>query len=354
MQNQILTGKPVRNQSLEVFKLMASFFVVFSHVPFPGTFGGILSCVGRFAVPLFFAVSGWFSYQADCGKLAKRFVHILKLEGIGILIMTGWSLLVHTYLGSDIRQWLLAQIPDGEQLRRWLLWNVEPFGGHLWYLSASALCYALLWGYTRLQQGKALRYGLFYGISVCLLAAHFAMDEFYTLTGILADFTVYRSGIFMGLPLFAMGMFLRQHRQRFTATLTAGKSTLVLLFGMAVSLLEWQIFGGRELYLGTVLTVSGMLLLASQIPDITVRFPKAGKGISKCAAVSTAVYLLHLPVYDFYQTFLSWRFTGGLGEIIQWILPLGVLLVSLMAAVLWTMITDRLRSRTKTRKRGNT
>lgn len=343
MQNQTLLKKPVRNQVLEVWKLIASFFVVFLHVPFPGMFGSIISCLARFAVPLFFAISGWFSYQTGCPKLAKRFLHILKLELLGILITVGWSFLVHTYMGSDMRQWLLYYIPDGERIKKWLLWNVDPFGGHLWYLSAAALCYGVLWLYTRLQRGGRVRYGLLYGVSACLLAAHFAMDEFSALTGIAVHYTIPRSGIFTGIPMFAMGIFLRQHRDPLTAVLTAGKSAVVLTCSIAVSLLEWKIFGGRELYLGSVLTVAAVLLLAVQMPNITDRFPGMETGIAKCGAVSTGIYLLHLAVYDFYQTFLSWRFTGRWEKIVLWILPVAVLLVSLAAAVLWAMAAERMK-----------
>ena len=61
-----------RNLSIECAKLIASFFVIFIHIPFPGTVGHGINCAARCAVPLFFAVSGYFSYRTPCGKLAKR------------------------------------------------------------------------------------------------------------------------------------------------------------------------------------------------------------------------------------------------------------------------------------------
>lgn len=47
-----------RNQSMDLAKLIASFFVVFLHVPFPGQIGQIIGCLARFAVPLFFILAG--------------------------------------------------------------------------------------------------------------------------------------------------------------------------------------------------------------------------------------------------------------------------------------------------------
>lgn len=67
-----VTMKLQRNQTLECCRILAAVFVVFLHVPFPGTVGKTVNCLARFAVPLFFAISGWFSYGAEgescCGE----------------------------------------------------------------------------------------------------------------------------------------------------------------------------------------------------------------------------------------------------------------------------------------------
>ena len=73
-----------RNETLECCRILAAVFVVFLHVPFPGLMGRTVNCLARFAVPLFFAISGWFSYGAKPEKLLRRMGKILLLEAVGI------------------------------------------------------------------------------------------------------------------------------------------------------------------------------------------------------------------------------------------------------------------------------
>ena len=52
----------VRNQAMECFKMVAAIFVVFLHVPFPGKTEGWMLILANSAVPLFFAITGYFKY----------------------------------------------------------------------------------------------------------------------------------------------------------------------------------------------------------------------------------------------------------------------------------------------------
>ena len=58
-----------KNSTLELIKLFASYMVVFIHVPFYGKYGDAIDAIARFAVPFFFLVSGFYSYQIDCEKI---------------------------------------------------------------------------------------------------------------------------------------------------------------------------------------------------------------------------------------------------------------------------------------------
>ena len=50
-----------QNYKLDLFKCIAAYCVVLIHVPFPGMVGNAANCLARFAVPLFFLVSGYYS-----------------------------------------------------------------------------------------------------------------------------------------------------------------------------------------------------------------------------------------------------------------------------------------------------
>ena len=63
--------KPARNGIVSAYKLIAACAVVFIHFPFPGAFGKWVDCLARFAVPLFFAISGYYAYRVDAGRLVN-------------------------------------------------------------------------------------------------------------------------------------------------------------------------------------------------------------------------------------------------------------------------------------------
>ena len=100
------TRKTTRNESLEWLKLMASFFVVFIHVKFPEPAGSLATALARFAVPLFFAVSGYFSFGTKPGKLGKRLFHVGKLYLLAGFLgaVLGWAVTVH-YWGDPVQYW---------------------------------------------------------------------------------------------------------------------------------------------------------------------------------------------------------------------------------------------------------
>lgn len=310
-----------RNQSMEYCKLIASFFVVFLHVPFPGAFGKVVCCLARFAVPMFFAISGYFSFQASPRKLAKRFGRILLLELAGIVLHVLWRCFQEVYWGGDLRYCLTALLPQPEALVKWLLLNVDPYAGHLWYLSAAAACYGILWAYSHFFPG----YRPLYILSACLLAAHFAMAEFSGLLGISVDFPFYRNAVFFGLPMFVMGIALREYRERILNRLAPAGKTLALLLagGVALSLAERQIFGPYDLHIGTVVTAAALILLTTVYPKV-----RLGSGIP--GSLSTTIYLIHLIVYDACKLFVPVEGT--------WLMPILTVLLSLLAAVAWEAV----------------
>lgn len=61
------------NVSLNILKGIACFNVVMIHCTFPGAIGKIISGLARFAVPLFFAISGYYIYSRKQREIEKNF-----------------------------------------------------------------------------------------------------------------------------------------------------------------------------------------------------------------------------------------------------------------------------------------
>ena len=64
--------KREKNAYVAELKLLCASFVVFIHVDFPGDLGLVMNYVSRFAVPLFFIISGYYSYHAGVKTITKR------------------------------------------------------------------------------------------------------------------------------------------------------------------------------------------------------------------------------------------------------------------------------------------
>lgn len=320
-----------RNLTLECCKLLASCFVVFIHVPFPWPVGEFVLCLARFAVPMFFAISGWYSYRVPADKLLKRMGHMLLLELAGIAIMQVWGVAATVYIGADVWQSLLNAVPGRQALWRWLIFQDDPYGGQLWYLSASAFVYGVFWLYNRLTQNR-WGYRPAYFVGACLLLGHFLMGELSVFTGLEIYSRNYRSGLFMGLPLFLMGLFLREYREKLLEMFRMPQLMTLMLLGMGISVAEWRCFGKQELYFGLLLEVPALLLAVSCYP----RVPRWLDGMARISgSVSTGIYLVHFAVLDIYLAFFQWRIEYCCGGMEPWLQPFAVLAISAAGAVLW-------------------
>lgn len=323
-----------RNLTLEICKLIGACFVVFIHVPFPWPAGELVLCLARFAVPLFFAVSGWYSYRATPEKLLRRMGHVLLLELAGIVIVQLWGCFAAVYTGRSLLEQLKSIVPGREALARWLLFQDDPYGGQLWYLSASAFVYGVLWLYSRFGRER-WGYRPLYVLGAFLLAAHFCMGELSRFTGLEVYFRNYRTGALMGLPLCLMGLFLREHRQTLLDRLNTPRLLMILLLGTGLSVAEWRCFGVQELYGGLLLSVPALMLLTSLHPGVPRWLEKAA---AACGPVSTGIYLMHLVVYDIYLAFFQWRVEVYFGAAEPWLQPFGVLGLSMAAALAWMLV----------------
>lgn len=318
---------------MEICKLIASFFVVCIHVPFPGELGRIVSCLARFAVPMFFAISGFFSYRASCGKLQKRIWHIVKLNIVAVTIQIAWNLCATLLYGGTMADWVQTLHIGWIDIVKWLVLNVNPFGWHLWYLASIFVCYVAVWGYARYYGDEKTDYFLLYILCVCLTAVHFLLGEFSWIFGIEVSYEIPRNAVFFGLPMFTLGMFLRQYGECILEKihLTTGKSVLLLLTSATISVLESRYMGNAELYLSTIVTVVILMLLSMRHRQLCTGI--VGDVINRFGAYSTVIYIVHMVVHEYYMGMQQYGIYLRLGELEMVLRPLIIITVSLLIAV---------------------
>lgn len=332
-----------RNQSIECARIIASFFVVFIHCSFPGTFGGFVNCLGRFAVPMFFAISGYFCYQLGTEKIGARMKHIFGLYLLAEFAYVLWNIFAIEYQGGSTVAYLICLVPAADEVGRWMFMNIPPYVGHLWYLLGLVTCYVVLWVYVRFFGQEKVDYRPFYLLGVMLLIGHIILGvvDDVVETEILSYWA--RTGLFIGIPMFALGMFLRQYQQRLVENfnLTDAKLGAIFAVGVVLALIQWH--GGVRtgtVEMGTIIGMAGLMLLMTAHPVIASPGSVWEKLIAKFGFLSTAIYVLHLMVLMAYNLLLSEPLQAALGEKEDWMEPLVVLGISIVAAILCERVSS--------------
>lgn len=274
-----------KNYTLELLKLFASYMVVFIHVLFYGQAGIIMDALARFAVPLFFLVSGYYSYQIKPEKITKRIRNILTLFifGTGCYILYSIAPLLLTGNVSEIA------IYFGKYLNIKTLFNIFVFNmsvstRHLWYLSAMIYVYVIFYFVTVFHlNDKAI-----FIISFSLLFLHILLGECLSWFGIVVSTLVVRNFALMGIPFFALGLFVKKHENKIRC-IPNYVLIIAAVIGVFESLFSRYFFGKNELYIGSLLVLFATVVVFIKYP--TVKYPTFLNALSGC---STYIYIFHI------------------------------------------------------------
>ena len=168
----------MRNRTLDMVKAICAYAVVLLHVHFPGNAGIIANVLARFAVPVFFMVSGYFCFRGDDTEFirtGKKIRHVLKLMLVAFPVCCLWELIQNHIDGASQKEWLEALV-SGEHIRQFLLYNnSSQVKWHLWFIPALLYCYLLFALAARFRICKQA-----YVLIPVLLLIHFGMEEFST------------------------------------------------------------------------------------------------------------------------------------------------------------------------------
>lgn len=217
------------NDTLYSIRFIACLFIILIHAGFPGALGALGTYTGRFAVPFFFMVSGYFGYRVTREKLEQRRSRIVSLcvkAFIGYLLLymvTGW----YNHTMPELWQ----SVSDSQNLLLFLFcnWTTPMVGvGHIWYLFAIWYVYFIV---PHIMTEKAWHFAYIFAVAAILFAYGFQIFNHF---GHYQWLNVYwRNFLFEGLPMYAIGHYLHKLKLE-------GKVTKELLFGIG---------GGQRYYM---------------------------------------------------------------------------------------------------------
>lgn len=347
MKNTV-AGKPrtrQRMQSVECFRLIGAIFVVVAHCITTDHFGVIMDSFAWVVVPFFFVVSGYFSYQASERSIRKRFWSVAKLTVGAHLLYLLWGG-YHSGIRElgKLLEWCIDKC-SSKTLMVMLLINKSPIRSHLWYMNAIVLCYAAIWLYVRWAEEETCNYKPLYITSVCLFGFHVVLGSFATASEFSVPYHMYRNALLYGLPMFSLGIFLREYHEKIISTYKLTKVKLIGLYVMGACLIMLQNRGtGKvEMPIGALLEVVALMLLCIMVPMVSKNSAFISGIISTFGTLSTYIYVTHFVWLDIYNTYLK-GYVLRLGERKEALLyPVAVVGISLITGILYIGIVTACR-----------
>lgn len=292
-----MMDKMVRYDSLDFLKGIACVAVVLIHYPFTGDalppmFSNCVRASMRFAVPVFFAISGFFSVMDDgspvvSNKIRSKIAHVLK-----IYLFSGLFYLVFDALlfRAAFPRYLSSRLTISRAVKL-ILVSVPFFRAHLWFLISLLACYATLYVFR-----VNYRAWLALAASVALMALFLMMQEFRVIPsrvlGRFGGMSVFNNYAFRALPFFLFGMACRSLLPGIRR-MNVSNAVLVLfsLLGMVVAILERLYFNESQFYIGTNATFALMFVWALRCPA-----RRNGFLVYVGRHLSMFVYILHIAV----------------------------------------------------------
>lgn len=284
-----------QNECLNFFKGLACIFVVSLHIRFPyANIDGLVQCIARFAVPLFFMISGYYCFYEDersyINKLPKKIIHVGK---ICIVAFAFWIIVQYVVclLGSESHNILelTKSIFSLSSIIRLIFLNDDPVISILWFLLALLYCYLVYFICALMRITQILPM-----LIVPCLIMHFCMGNIGSgMLGLTIDVEYYRNAWFMGIPLFMIGHEIRNKQDSIIRKISSNNAMSIMIFGVILSIIEWKIVGGRQqMYIGSILVSIGIILYSVWNSQRKLSGFLAYVG-EKC---SLYVYVIHISV----------------------------------------------------------
>lgn len=339
------TVKKTRNSTLNALKGIACFSVVMLHCAFPGMVGKIIYGIARFAVPLFFAISGYYVYSCNSKdvirRLPKKIEHIVLLFLETELIYGLWhciqySIQVGTIHGA--KEWILSLLST-RNILYFIVFQRTVIGDVSWFLVALIWCYIVTFAIAK----KDIWTKTFLLIPILLLLNVF-LGEVAPFMGIKTEWYWCSNFWLLGFPCYALGYYIKINEEKMTRILTESTIITIIIMSVLLNLIERVLTNASQLFVSNIPFMIVCFVYCIKFP-IIFQNNKLVKAISiigeKC---SFGVYILHPIIRDIFRM-LAKYFGIASQPIWNWILPILVFASSVCVNLLWCAGKEKIKFR---------
>lgn len=313
-----------RCYSLDVLKFVCAILVVILHTNFK--YHDAFLPITRCAVPCFLLISGFFLYSDEKTAIGQeRLVRNIK----HIFHIMLWSTLLYASVkvGMSILHGESA-LPSMRQWFNFIVFNDNPFGFHLWYLGAYLYVLVIMLVVDKHRLWKPLMWAtpllllgdLLFGKYSLLLLHH----EY--------PYVYVRNFLFVGLPYFMIGVWIKAHRDKFLSVSKTVYAGGVILFSCTsviekAILLSLQKSPAREHYLSTT-----FLTICLFMSVLSFRKARASKVSLLGERDSLYIYVFH-PLFLIALPMLIRRLPQAVDLCYQWIAPIVILVLTMLFTI---------------------
>lgn len=328
-----------RNEWLDVAKLVGAFFVLCIHLGFFWPLNIALNAAARFAVPLFFAVSGFFAVGKNAKSALKSAYKIFILFLVAVAVHLMYYMTVRLFEEGIVVMWQYAadELLDFLDFRDLLLYNLPPTSIHLWFLIALIEVY-LIWAVVvKLKLSDTVILIL----AALTLIIHLTMGEVRSLFGITVEDHYVRNALLMGFPFFSFGYLINRYKHRLV-NIPTPYLVIAILLGTAEAITSRFVFGHCELFLGSVFVAFAIMILALRYSHV-----KCGKTLVRISSTSTDVFIYHIVIADLWYRIIAATLPAVAIGFLEDIKPLVILVLCIGFSLLKSHIKTGIRSRIK-------
>lgn len=193
-----------RLYNIDSLKFLCAILVIFIHVSTP--YQKYILPLTRCAVPCFFIISGYFIYSENKLKLEEHIIRSIKKIFKIFIWSTSLFALVKFLFAFKNNDFDFLQLST---LRNFILFNENPFGGHLWYINAYLYTLVIISFFVK---RSLLTY--IYWIIPFLLLMDLCLGKYsLVLWNKEFPYIVVRNFLCVGIPYFAIGMLLKHFKE---------------------------------------------------------------------------------------------------------------------------------------------
>lgn len=288
-----------QNRMLDVLKGIACICVVLLHCELPTVLGRLIQCMCRFAVPLFFAISGYYVYDDNKDvikeKIPRKVKHIFKLFlGTELLYLLRYFIeyFIRTRSIGGISVWFGEKFTLKNTIE-FLIFQKTMIGDVSWFLVALIYCYIVAYfiGERSNWKNSVIVVPILLGINVFIgEIAPFFLE--YSIPWYWCS-----NFILLGLPCFVLGGYIRINQDKLRE-ISKEKLLIIIMGCLGLNIFEGIFTEASQLFVANIPFMVACFSYCLKFPNPPVeKFPvrvleKIGKNYS------FGIYIIHPIVRD--------------------------------------------------------